>query len=101
MPRKGRPRANKGQTKGTPKGGQNLEERSYKELRQEVKNDLIRMYGGAVLLTLEQCMKVDGLSDRDTAKKVIRAPRVLGERRVVYYLGDVASDIAKRRVGNV
>ena len=77
-----------------------MEERSYKELRQEVKNDLIRMYGGAVLLTLEQCMKVYGLTDRDTAK-VIRAPRVLGERRVVYYLGDVASDIAKRRVGNV
>lgn len=28
------------------------------------------------------------------------APRVPGERRVVYYLGDVASDIAKRRAGN-
>lgn len=78
-----------------------MEERSYKELRQEVKNDLLQMYGGAVLLTLEQCMKVYGLSDRDAAKKVIRAPRVPGERRVVYYIGDVASDIAKRRVGNV
>ena len=77
-----------------------MEERSYKELRQEVKNDLIRMYGGAVLLTLERCMKVYGLTDGDTAKKVIRAPRVPGERRVVYYIGDVASDIAKRRVGN-
>ena len=101
MPRKGKQKAHKGQTKGTPKGGQNMEERSYKELRQEVKNDLLQMYGGAVLLTLEQCMKVYGLSDRDAAKKVIRAPRVPGERRVVYYIGDVASDIAKRRVGNV
>lgn len=78
-----------------------MEERSYKELRQEVKNDLIQMYGGAVLLTLEQCMKVYGLSDRKAAKKVIGAPRVPGERRVLYYIGDVASDIAKRRVGNV
>ena len=77
-----------------------MEERSYKELRQEVKNDLLQMYGGAVLLTLEQCMKVYGLSDRDAAKKVIRAPRVPGERRVVYYIGDVASDIAKRLRAN-
>ena len=97
MLRKGKPRADKGHTER----GQNMEERSYKELRQEVKNDLMQMYGGAVLLTLEQCMKVYGLSDRDAAKKVIRAPRVPGERRVVYYIGDVASDIAKRRVGNV
>ena len=44
-----------------------MEERSYKELRQEIKNDLIQMYGGAVLLTLEQCMKVYGLTDRDAA----------------------------------
>ena len=78
-----------------------MEERSYKELRQEVKNDLLQQYPGAVLLTLEQCMKVYGLSDRKAAKKVIGAPRVPGERRVVYYIGDVASDIAKRRVGNV
>lgn len=78
-----------------------MEERSYKQLRQEVKNDLLQMYNGAVLLTLEQCMKVYGLSDRASAKKVIGAPRVPGEKRVVYYLGDIASDIAKRRVGNV
>lgn len=78
-----------------------MEERTYKALRQEVKNDLLQQYPGAVLLTLDQCMKVYGLTDRDAAKKVIRAPRVLGERRVVYYIGDVASDIAKRRVGNV
>ena len=78
-----------------------MEERTYKALRQEVKNDLLQQYPGAVLLTLDQCMKVYGLSDRKAAKKVIRAPRVPGERRVVYYLGDVASDIAKRRVGNV
>lgn len=78
-----------------------MEERTYKALRQEVKNDLLQQYPGAVLLTLDQCMKVYGLTDRDAAKKVIRAPRLPGERRVVYYLGDVASDIAKRRVGNV
>lgn len=78
-----------------------MEERTYKSLRQEVKNDLLQMYNGAVLLTLDQCMKVYGLSDRKTAKKIIGAPRVPGEKRVVYYLGDVASDIAKRRAGNV
>lgn len=101
MPRNGKQKAHKGQSKGKPKGGKNMEERSYKELRQEVKNDLLQQYPGAVLLTLEQCMKVYGLSDRKAAKKVIGAPRVPGERRVVYYIGDVASDIAKRRVGNV
>lgn len=90
-----------GHTKGTQNGGANLEERTYKALRQEVKNDLLQMYPGAVLLTLNQCMKVYSLSDRETAKKIIGAPRVPGERRVVYYLGDVASDIAKRRAGNV
>ena len=78
-----------------------MEERSYKELRQEVKNDLLQMYNGAVLLTLEQCMKVYGLTDRESAKRVIRAPRVPGEKRVLYYFGDVASDIARRRAGNV
>lgn len=78
-----------------------MEERNYKMLRQEVKNDLQHQYPGAVLLTLNQCMKAYGLSDRKAAKRVIGAPRVPGERRVVYYLGDVASDIAKRRIGNV
>lgn len=78
-----------------------MEERNYKMLRQEVKNDLLQQYPGAVLLTLNQCMKAYGLSDRKAAKRVIGAPRVPGERRVVYYLGDVASDIAKRRIGNV
>lgn len=78
-----------------------MEERAYKALRQEVKNDLLQMYPGTVLLTLEQCMKVYSLSDRETAKRVIGAPRVPGEKRVLYYLGDIASDIAKRRVGNV
>lgn len=78
-----------------------MEERNYKMLRQEVKNDLLQQYPGAVLLTLNQCMKVYGLSDRKAAKRIIGAPRVPGERRVVYYLGDVASDIAKRRIGNV
>ena len=78
-----------------------MEERTYKALRQEVKNDLLQMYPGAVLLTLKQCMKVYGLSDRQSAKDVIGAPRVPGEKRVLYYIGDVASDIAKRRAGNV
>lgn len=78
-----------------------MEERNYKMLRQEVKNDLLQQYPGAVLLTLNQCMKVYGLSDSKAAKRIIGAPRVPGERRVVYYLGDVASDIAKRRIGNV
>lgn len=78
-----------------------MEERTYKALRQEVKNDLLQQYPGAVLLTLNQCMKVYGFGDRKAAKRIIGAPRVPGERRVVYYLGDVASDIAKRRIGNV
>lgn len=78
-----------------------MEERTYKALRQEVKNDLLQQYPGSVLLTLNQCMKVYGLRDRKTAKRVIGAPRVSGERRVLYYLGDVASDIARRRLGNV
>ena len=82
-------------------GGLKLEERTYKALRQEVKNDLLQMYPGTVLLSLEQCMKVYGISDRATAKRIIGAPRVPGEKRVLYYIGDVASDIAKRRVGNV
>ena len=77
-----------------------MEERTYKALRQEVKNDLLQMYPGAVLLTLNKCMKAYGLIDRETAKKIIGAPRVPGERRVVYYLGDVASDIANRRAVN-
>lgn len=78
-----------------------MEERTYKELRQEVKNDLLQMYPGAVLLTLDQCAKAYGIRDKKRAKQVIGAPRVPGERRVLYYLGDVASDIAKRRIGNV
>lgn len=78
-----------------------MEERTYKALRQEVKNDLEQLFPGAVLLTLEQAAKVYGFRDKRSVKKIIGAPRVPGERRVVYYLGDVASDIAKRRIGNV
>ena len=78
-----------------------MEERTYKSLRQEIKNDLEQIFPGAVLLTLEQAAKVYGFRDKRSAKKIIGAPRVPGERRVVYYLGDVASDIAKRRIGNV
>lgn len=78
-----------------------MEERTYKALRREGKNDLEQLFPGAVLLTLEQAAKVYGFRDKRAAKKIIGAPRVPGERRVVYYLGDVASDIAKRRIGNV
>lgn len=78
-----------------------MEERTYKSLRQEVKNDLEQLFPGAVLLTLEQAAKVYGFRDKRSAKDVIGAPRVEGERRVVYYLGDIATDIAKRRAGNV
>ena len=78
-----------------------MEERTYKALRQEVKNDLEQLFPGTVLLTLEQAAKVYGFQDKRSAKDVIGAPRVKGERRVVYYLGDIASDIAKRRIGNV
>lgn len=78
-----------------------MEERTYKALRQEVKSDLEQLFPGAVLLTLEQAAKVYGFQDKRSAKDVIGAPRVKGERRVVYYLGDIASDIAKRRIGNV
>ena len=78
-----------------------MDERTYKQLRQEVKNDLQQLYPGAMLLTLEQAMKVYGFKDKQSAKECIGAPRVLGERRVMYYLGDIATDIAKRRIGNV
>lgn len=78
-----------------------MEERTYKALRQEVKNDLEQLFPGTVLLTLEQAAKVYGFRDKKAAKKIIGAPRVSGERRVVYYLGDIATDIAKRRIGNV
>lgn len=78
-----------------------MEERTYKALRQEVKSDLEQLFPGAILLTLEQAAKVYGFRDKRAAKDVIGAPRVPGERRVVYYLGDIASDIAKRRIGNV
>lgn len=78
-----------------------MDDRTYKQLRQEVKNDLERLYPGVLLLTLGQAAKAYGFNDIYTAKKHIGAPRVPGEWRVMYYLGDIASDIAKRRIGNV
>lgn len=73
--------------------------RTYAELRQEVKRDLERLYPHAVILTLKQAATVYGYTDTKTAQARIGAPRIPGERRVVYYLGDVASDIAKKRLG--
>lgn len=83
------------------KGGDNMNDRTYQELRQEVKNDLMRMYPNVLLLTLEQAAKIYGFTDKYKAKRVIGAPRVPGEYRVMYYLGDIATDIAKRRIGNI
>ncbi|MFR5252871.1 MAG: hypothetical protein ACLTF5_08780 [Butyricicoccus sp.] len=54
-----------------------------------------------VLLTLEQVAKIYGFTDKYKAKRIIGAPRVSGEHRVMYYLGDVATDIVKRRIGIV
>ena len=46
-------------------------------------------------------MKIYGFTDKHKAKHIIGAPRVSGEHRVMYYLGDVATDIVKRRIGIV
>ena len=55
-----------------------------------------------VSLTLEQVAKIYGFTDKHKAKRIIGAPRVSGEHRVMlYYLGDVATDIVKRRIGIV
>ena len=60
------------------------------------------MYSNMVLLTLEQVAQLYGFTDKHKAKRVIGAPRVSGEHRVMlYYLGDVATDIVKRRIGIV
>lgn len=76
-----------------------MDDRSYAELRQEVKRDLERLYPNTVILTLKQASTIYGYADLQTARAKITAPRIPGERRVVYYLGDIASDIAKRRLG--
>lgn len=54
-----------------------------------------------VSLTLEQVAKIHGFTDKHKAKRIIGAPRVSGEHLVMYYLGDVATDIVKRRIGIV
>ena len=62
----------------------------------------MRMYSNMVLLTLEQVAKIYGFTDKHKAKRIIGAPRASGEHRVMlYYLGDVATDIVKRRIGIV
>ena len=53
------------------------------------------------MLTLKQATKVYGFVSEKAAKACIGAPRVQGEHRVMYYLGDIATDIAKRRIGNI
>lgn len=77
------------------------DDRTYANLRQETKRDLEQMFPGALLLTLKQAAQAYGYKDIKAAQSAIKAPRVEGERRVVYYLGDIASDIARRRCGNV
>lgn len=57
----------------------------------------MRMYSNMVLLTLEQVAKIYGFTDKHKAKRIISAPRVSG----VYHLGDVVTDIFKRRIGIV
>ena len=54
-----------------------------------------------VLLTLEQVAQLYGFTDKHNAMRVSGPPRVSGEHRVMYYLGDVATDIVKRRIGIV
>ena len=61
----------------------------------------MRMYSNMVLLTLEQVVKIYGFTDKHKAKRIIGAPRASGEHRVTYYLGAVAPDIVKRRIGIV
>ena len=78
-----------------------MNDRTYQELRQEVKNDLMKLYPGTVMLTLKQATKAYGFFSEKAAKACIGAPRVPGEHRVMYYLGDIATDIAKRRIGNI
>ena len=48
----------------------------------------------------KRCINIEK-SDKHKAKRIIGAPRVSGEHRVMYYLGDVATDIVKRRIGIV
>lgn len=76
-----------------------MDDRSYAELRQEVRRDLERQHPGVLMLTLKQAATVYGYTDTKTAKDKIGAPRIPGEHRVMYYLGDIASDIAKKRFG--
>ena len=52
-----------------------------------------------MILTLKQASTIYGYADLKTARAKITAPRIPGERRVVYYLGDIASDIARKRMG--
>ena len=52
-----------------------------------------------MILTLKQAATAYGYTDAKSAKDNIGAPRIPGDRRVVYYLGDIASDIARKRMG--
>lgn len=82
-----------------PKPYEPTDARTYTSLRQEVKRDLEHLFPNAIILTLKQAAKAYGYTDTQTAKEMIGAPRIPGERRVAYYLGDIASDIARKRLG--
>ena len=43
----------------------------------------MRMYSNMVSLTLEQVAKIHGFTDKHKAKRIIGAPRVSGEHRVM------------------
>ena len=62
----------------------------------------MRMYSNMVLLTLEQVAKIYGFTDKNKAKPHNRRTEsVRRASRDAYYLGDVATDIVKRRIGIV
>ncbi len=75
--------------------------RTYAELRQEVQREVERKCEGKVIIPLTMAMDLYGYEDRKTATERIRAPRIAGERRVVYFITDIVKDITQRRIGNV
>lgn len=72
----------------------------YRTARQEVIRDIDRLHPGALFLTLPQVMALYGYSDRKHAQAAIGIEPVSGFGSLRYYVGDVASDIARRRCGN-
>ncbi|WOC74871.1 hypothetical protein RX717_12920 [Intestinibacillus sp. NTUH-41-i26] len=74
---------------------------TYAAARQEAVRDLDRMYPGTIFLTLEQVANIYGYGNPQKARKASALPRVQVGGRAKYYKGDIASDIARRRIGNV